>query len=156
MKLLVVAVGHKMPGWVDDAFAEYAKRLPRNFAFELTEVRPEPRTSGKTVPQLLAAEAARIEAAIPAGALRVACDEHGKDLTTMQLSEKLRQWQDSASDIALVIGGPDGLAPSVKDSARLSMRLSSMTLPHGLARVLLAEQIYRAWSILQNHPYHRE
>ena len=156
MKLLVVAVGHKMPGWVDDAFAEYAKRLPRNFAFELTEVRPEPRTSGKTVPQLLAAEAARIEAAIPAGALRVACDEHGKDLTTMQLSEKLRQWQDSASDIALVIGGPDGLAPSIKDSARLTIRLSSMTLPHGLARVLLAEQVYRAWSILQNHPYHRE
>ncbi len=156
MKLLVVAVGHKMPGWVDDAFAEYAKRLPRNFAFELTEVRPEPRTSGKTVPQLLAAEAARIEAAIPAGALRVVCDEHGKDLTTMQLSEKLRQWQDSASDIALVIGGPDGLAPSIKDSARLTIRLSSMTLPHGLARVLLAEQVYRAWSILQNHPYHRE
>jgi len=111
---------------------------------------------GLTLPQLLAAEAARIEAAIPAGALRVACDEHGKDLTTMQLSEKLRQWQDSASDIALVIGGPDGLAPSIKDSARLTIRLSSMTLPHGLARVLLAEQVYRAWSILQNHPYHRE
>lgn len=156
MKLRVVAVGHKMPGWVDDAVAEYAKRLPRNFAFELGEVRPEPRTSGKTVPQLLAAEAARIEAAIPAGVLRVVCDEHGKDLTTMQLSERLRQWQDSASDIALVIGGPDGLAQSIKDSAGLTLRLSSMTLPHGLARVLLAEQLYRAWSILQNHPYHRE
>lgn len=156
MKLQVVAVGHKMPGWVDDAFAEYAKRLPRTFGFELAEVRPESRTSGKTVPQLLAAEAARIEAAIPAGAVTVICDERGKDLTTMQLSEKLRQWQDSATDIALVIGGPDGLAQSVKDSARLTIRLSSMTLAHGLARVLLAEQIYRAWSILQNHPYHRE
>lgn len=156
MKLHVIAVGHKMPGWVDDAFAEYAKRLPRNFAFELTEVRPESRTSGKTVRQLLAAEAARIETAIPAGAMRVICDEHGVDLTTMRLSEKLRQWQDSATDIALVIGGPDGLADAIKDSARLTIRLSSMTLPHGLARVLLAEQLYRAWSILQNHPYHRE
>lgn len=156
MKLLVVAVGHKMPGWVDAAFAEYAKRLPRNFAFELTEVRPEARSSGKSVPQLLAAEAARIAAAIPAGAARVVCDEHGDDLTTMRLSEKLRQWQDSATDIAMIIGGPDGLARSIKDSARFTIRLSSMTLPHGLARVLLVEQVYRAWSILQNHPYHRE
>ena len=156
MKLTVVAVGHKMPGWVDAAFADYAKRLPRNFSLELVEVRPEPRTSGKSVPQLLDAEAARIDAAIPEGATRVICDEHGEDLTTRRLSEKLRQWQDSATAIALVIGGPDGLAPSIKQSARMSLRLSSMTLPHGLARVLLAEQIYRAWSILQNHPYHRE
>jgi 23S rRNA (pseudouridine1915-N3)-methyltransferase len=156
MKLCVVAVGHKMPGWVDTAFADYAKRLPRNFAFELVEVKPEARTSGKTVPQLLAAEALRLDAAIPAGAVRVVCDEHGADLTTVKLAEKLRQWQDSATDVALVIGGPDGLAPSIKDSARLTIRLSSMTLPHALARVLLAEQVYRAWSILQNHPYHRE
>ena len=156
MKITVVAVGHRMPGWVDTAFTDYAKRLPRNFGFGLIEVRPESRTSGKSVPQLLAAEAARIAAAIPAAATRVICDEHGDDLTTARLSEKLRQWQDSATDIALVIGGPDGLAPSIKQSARMSMRLSSMTLPHGLARVLLAEQVYRAWSILQNHPYHRE
>lgn len=156
MKLVVVAVGHKMPAWVDAAFADYAKRLPRNMAFELVEVRPEARTSGKSVPQLLAAEAVRIDAAIPAGAARVICDEHGDDITTMKLSAKLQQWQDSATDIAMVIGGPDGLAQSIKDSARLTLRLSSMTLPHGLARVLLVEQVYRAWSILQNHPYHRE
>jgi 23S rRNA (pseudouridine1915-N3)-methyltransferase len=156
MKLLIVAVGHKMPGWVDEAFADYAKRLPRNLGFELVEVRPETRTSGKTVPQMLAAEAARLDAAIPAGAARVICDEHGEDITTMKLSARLRQWQDSATDIAMVIGGPDGLADSIKSSARLTLRLSSMTLPHGLARVFLAEQIYRAWSILQNHPYHRE
>jgi 23S rRNA (pseudouridine1915-N3)-methyltransferase len=105
---------------------------------------------------LLSAEAARIEAATPQGAARVVCDEHGEDLTTMRLSEKLRHWQDSATDIAMLIGGPDGLAKSIKDSARLSIRLSSLTLPHGLARVLLVEQIYRAWSILQSHPYHRE
>ena len=156
MKLTVVAVGHKMPGWVDAAFADYAKRLPRNFAFALVEVRPEARSSGKSVPQLLSAEAARIEAATPQGAARVVCDEHGEDLTTMRLSEKLRHWQDSATEIAMLIGGPDGLAKSIKDSARLSIRLSSLTLPHGLARVLLVEQIYRAWSILQSHPYHRE
>ena len=101
MKLTVVAVGHKMPGWVDAAFADYAKRLPRNFAFALVEVRPEARSSGKSVPQLLSAEAARIEAATPQGAARVVCDEHGEDLTTMRLSEKLRHWQDSATDIAM-------------------------------------------------------
>jgi 23S rRNA (pseudouridine1915-N3)-methyltransferase len=156
MKLVVVAVGHKMPGWVDAGFTEYAKRLPRHFGFDLLEIRPEPRSSGKSVPQLLAAEAARIENAIPPGTIRVVCDEHGDDLTTIGLSEKLRQWQDSGCDVALIIGGADGLAQSIKDGARATIRLSSMTLPHGLARVLLAEQLYRAWSILQNHPYHRE
>ena len=110
MKLTVVAVGHKMPGWVDTAFADYAKRLPRNLAFELTEVRPESRTSGKTVAQLLAAEAARLEAAIPAGAARVICDEHGDDITTMRLCEKLRQWQESTGPASR--RSPDRSPPS--------------------------------------------
>jgi 23S rRNA (pseudouridine1915-N3)-methyltransferase len=156
MKLHIIAVGLRMPGWVDAGFAEYAKRMPRHFPFGLVEIRPEPRNSGKSVGQLLAAEAARIGAAIPAGATRVVCDERGADLTTTQFAKRLQSWQDGGGDIAFLIGGPDGLDRSIKEGAQATIRLSGMTLPHGLARVLLAEQIYRAWSILQNHPYHRE
>jgi 23S rRNA (pseudouridine1915-N3)-methyltransferase len=156
MKFHIIAVGVRMPGWVDAGFAEYARRLPRHFPLGLVEIRPEPRSSGKNVEQLLAAEAVRIGAAIPAGATRVVCDERGTDLTTMQFAKRLQSWQGRGGDIAFLIGGPDGLARSIKDGAHAAIRLSGMTLPHGLARVLLAEQIYRAWSILQNHPYHRE
>ena len=156
MKLHLVAVGVRMPGWVDQAFAEYAKRMPRDCRLELTEIRPEPRAGGKTVPQLLAAEGERIERAMPRDFLRVALDERGKELTTAQLARWLETQRRDGGDIAFLIGGADGLAPAVKDGASLALRLSAMTLPHGLARVLLAEQLYRANSILHNHPYHRE
>ena len=154
MKLLVVAVGARMPGWVDEAFEEYAKRMPRSLKIELIEIRPEPRAGGKQAERLMQAEAARIERAVPRAALRVALDERGREMTTPELARWLAARSLDGRDIAFLIGGADGLAPEAKRGAE-TLRLSAMTLPHGLARVLLAEQLYRAASILENHPYHR-
>jgi 23S rRNA (pseudouridine1915-N3)-methyltransferase len=156
MKLVVVAVGTRMPGWVDEAFAEYAKRMPRSAKLELVEVRPEPRVQGKSVTQMLGLEAARIAAAVPDRAKTVALDERGREFTSAALARWLGRRLEEGIDTAFLVGGPDGLAPSLKERAETVMRLSAMTLPHGLARMLLAEQIYRAVSILQNHPYHRQ
>ena len=155
MKLFVVAVGARMPGWIDEAFNEYAKRMPRSLATGLIEIRPEPRSSGKTAEQLMAAEAARIERAVPRGAFRVALDERGSEMTTAGLARWLDLRRRDGGDVAFLIGGPDGLAEATKRGADATLRLSAMTLPHGLARVLLAEQLYRAAAILDNHPYHR-
>jgi 23S rRNA (pseudouridine1915-N3)-methyltransferase len=154
MRLLVVAVGARMPGWIDEAFGEYARRMPRSLRIELIEIRPEPRASGKSAEQLMQAEAVRIERAVPRGALRVALDERGSEMTTTELARWLDVRRRDGSDIAFLIGGADGLAPEAKRGAE-TLRLSALTLPHGLARVLLAEQLYRAASILENHPYHR-
>ncbi len=156
MKLVVVAVGLKMPRWVDEAFAEYAKRMPRTAKLELVAVRPEPRVEGRTVEQMLGLEAERIAAAVPDRAKTVALDERGREFTSTTFSRWMGRRIEEGIDTAFLVGGPDGLAPRLKDNAEMLMRLSAMTLPHGLARVLLAEQIYRAVSILQNHPYHRE
>lgn len=145
-----------MPRWVDEAFAEYAKRMPRNARLELVEVRPEPRLEAKTVDQMLDLEAQRIAAAVPDRTKTVALDERGREFTSAALARWLERRLQEGVDTAFLIGGPDGLAAPLKNSAETLMRLSSMTLPHGLARVLLAEQLYRAVSILQNHPYHRE
>jgi 23S rRNA (pseudouridine1915-N3)-methyltransferase len=155
MKLLVVAVGARMPGWIDEAFEEYARRMPRGMKTELIEIRPEPRSGGKSNEQLMAAEAARIERAVPRGAFRVALDELGQEMTTAGLARWLDSRRRDGGDLAFLIGGADGLAPELKRSAGATLRLSAMTLPHGLARVVLAEQLYRAASILENHPYHR-
>jgi 23S rRNA (pseudouridine1915-N3)-methyltransferase len=155
MKLFVVAVGARMPGWVDEAFNEYAKRMPRSLSTGLVEIRPEPRSSGKSVEQLMAAEAARIGRAVPRSAFVVALDERGREMTTPELARWLDARRRDGRDLAFLIGGADGLAPEVKRGAELVLRLSAMTLPHGLARVLLAEQLYRAAAILGNHPYHR-
>lgn len=156
MKLSVAAVGTRMPAWADEAFAEFARRMPRELPLELREVKAEPRSSGRPVEALLAAEAARIRAALPARSRLVALDERGADLTTQQLAARLRQWMETGDDVAFVIGGPDGLAPDLKSAADETLRLSSLTLPHALARVLLAEALYRAASLLKGHPYHRE
>jgi 23S rRNA (pseudouridine1915-N3)-methyltransferase len=156
MRFLVVAVGAGQPHWVDDAFAEYAKRMPREARLELAEVRAEPRRSGKPVDALLAAEAKRIAGAIPRGAARVVLDERGRDLTTTELAKLASRWLEGGRDVTFLIGGPDGLAAETKAGADATLRLSSLTLPHGLVRVLLAEQLYRAMSILAGHPYHRE
>ena len=156
MKLLIVAVGTRMPGWVGTGFDDYAKRMPREAAIELTEVKAEPRTTGKTVAAMMAAEAARIEAALPARCRRVILDEHGRDTTTRDLAARLEQWLGEGDDVAFIIGGPDGLDPALKASAHETVRLSSLTLPHAMVRPLLAEALYRAWSVLNNHPYHRE
>jgi len=156
MKLLVVAVGTRMPAWVDQGFTEYAKRMPRTLPLELAEIRPEPRGEGKTVAQLLAAEAERIERAVPRGSLRIALDERGRELTTSALARWLADRQRDGADLAFLIGGADGLAPGLKTGAAMQLRLSAFTLPHGLARVVLAEQLYRASAVLQGHPYHRQ
>jgi len=155
MKLLVVAVGARMPGWIDEAFDEYTKRMPRSLKTELIEIRPESRTGGKSAEQLLAGEAARIGRAVPRGAFVVALDEHGREFTSAGLARWLDERRRDGRDLAFLIGGADGLAPEAKRGAGTTLRLSAMTLPHGLARVVLAEQLYRAASILENHPYHR-
>ena len=155
MKLLLVAVGQRQPGWADAAYAEFAKRFPPEMRLELKAVKAEPR-GAKTAEQLMAAEATRIEAALPKGARRVVLDEHGARVTTVQLAARLTSWLHDGRDVALLVGGPDGLAPSLKASADETLRLSELTLPHAFVRVLLAEALYRAWTVTINHPYHRE
>ena len=155
MRLLVVAVGQRVPDWAQAAWDDYAKRFPPEMRLELKAVKTEPRAS-KTVPALLAAERERIAGAIPKGARVVALDERGATLTTVALAAKLKDWQLENDVVALVIGGPDGLDPAFRQAAHERIRLSDLTLPHAMVRVLLAEQLYRAWSINAGHPYHRE
>lgn len=155
MRLTIVAVGQKVPDWAQTAYDDYAKRFPPELKVELKAVKTEPRAS-KTLENLLAAERTRIEGAIARGCRVVALDERGTAVTTMALAEKLKGWQLSGDDVAIVIGGPDGLDAGLKQSAHERIRLSDLTLPHAMVRVLLIEQLYRAWSITINHPYHRE
>lgn len=155
MKLYVVAVGQRVPDWAQTAWDDYAKRFPPELKVELKAVKTEPRAS-KTLETIYAAERERIEAAIPRGTHIVALDERGTTLTTVALANKLKDWQLASDDVALVIGGPDGLDPAFRKAAHERIRLSDLTLPHAMVRVLLVEQLYRAWSINANHPYHRE
>jgi 23S rRNA (pseudouridine1915-N3)-methyltransferase len=155
MQLVIAAVGSRMPAWVDAAFEDYAARMPPDLRIVLREVRPEARTAGKSVDAMTAGEALRLREALPKHGPRIALDEHGRDLTSTALAGLIEQWRGDGDDVAFLIGGPDGLDATLKAEASQRLRLSSMTLPHGLARVLLAEQLYRAWSITQNHPYHR-
>jgi len=155
MKLWLVAVGQRQPAWAETAYADFAKRFPPEMRLELKAVKAEPR-GGKTAEQLMAAEAARLEAAVPRGARRVVLDERGTRLTTTQLAQRLTAWQHDGRDVALLIGGPDGLDATLKASADETLRLSDLTLPHAFVRVLLAEALYRAWTVTVNHPYHRE
>ncbi len=154
MLLRIVAVGQRVPDWAQTAWDDYAKRFPPEIRVELKAVKTEPRGS-KTLETLYAAERARIEAAIPKGARTVALDERGEALNTPALARRLSLWQEQG-DVALLIGGPDGLDPALRQAAHERIRLSDLTLPHAFARVLLIEQLYRAWSINAKHPYHRE
>jgi 23S rRNA (pseudouridine1915-N3)-methyltransferase len=155
MRLTIVAVGQKVPDWAQTAYDDYAKRFPPELKVELRAVKTEPRAS-RTLDNLLAAERQRIEAVIPKGTRIVALDERGTAVTTVALSTRLTGWQLGGDDVAIVIGGPDGLDPGFKQAAHERLRLSDLTLPHAMVRVLLIEQLYRAWSITVNHPYHRE
>lgn len=155
MQLVIAAVGHKMPAWIESGFGEYAKRMPSDCRIVLKEIKPVERSGSKTAETAMALERTKIEAAVPKGARIIALDEQGKDLTSMQLSQLLKQWQQDGGDVTFVIGGADGLDPDFKKNADMLIRISSLTLPHGMVRVMLAEQLYRAWSITQNHPYHR-
>ena len=156
MKLYLLAVGTRMPSWVDQAYEEFARRMPREMPLELCEIKAESRNKGKPVAALMQAEAQRLRAALPARVHKVILDEHGTDLTTQALAKRLESWRNGGTDVALIIGGPDGLSPEIKAEADEKIRLSSLTLPHALVRVLLAEALYRAASLLQGHPYHRE
>jgi 23S rRNA (pseudouridine1915-N3)-methyltransferase len=156
VKLILLCVGNKMPDWITQGFNEYAKRMPREAKIELLEIKPEPRTSGKTAEQMMQAEAQRILNALPEGSLRIALDERGAMPTTKQLAAQMQSWMRDGQDVAFIVGGADGLHDSVKRAAQHLMALSAFTLPHALVRVLLAEQLYRAYSLMHNHPYHRE
>lgn len=156
MKLIIVSVGNRMPDWITAGFNEYAKRMPREARLELLELKPEPRSSGKTTAQIMEAEAQRILAALPQQCLRIALDEHGTQPTTKQLAAQMQDWMREGTDVAFIIGGADGLHDTVKQAAQRLMALSALTLPHAFVRVLLAEQLYRAHSLMHNHPYHRE
>ncbi len=155
-KLHIVAVSARAPGWASAACEEYLKRMPRGYEVRRAGVKPEPRSGGQPLERMLAAEAARIRAMLPRGARVVALDERGKDLDTARFAASLRDWLADATPVAFVIGGADGLDAGLKREASLVMRLSSLTLPHALAQVLLCEQLYRAASLLTGHPYHRD
>ena len=155
MKLVIVAVGQRMPDWAQTAYDDYAKRFPPDLRVDIKTVKTEPR-GAKTVETVMAAERDRITSALPKGCRVVVLDERGTPLTTKALAQQLKQWQMGGDDVALVIGGPDGLEPAFRETAHQRIRLSDMTLPHAMVRVLLIEQLYRAWSINANHPYHRE
>lgn len=156
MKLVIVAVGTRLPSWVVEGYRGYAKRMPPGAALELVEIKAEARTTGKSVAQMLAAEAVRIRAALPKGGRVIALDERGKEISTCGLAVQLEAWMQERGPVVFLIGGPDGLDAALKKTAAMQLRLSAMTLPHGLARVLLAEQLYRALAIIGGHPYHRE
>jgi 23S rRNA (pseudouridine1915-N3)-methyltransferase len=156
MRLIVAAVGQKPPAWADAAYAEFARRFPPEMRLELKAVKAEPRAAGRPPDQLMLAEAKRLLAALPAGARRVALDERGSRWTTRGLADRLQAWRGEGRDVAFLVGGPDGLDPALKATADETARLSDLTLPHALVRVLLAEALYRAWSLSTGHPYHRE
>jgi 23S rRNA (pseudouridine1915-N3)-methyltransferase len=156
VRLVIAAIGQRQPAWAEAAYDDFAKRFPPELRLELKALKAEPRTSGKPAAALMAAEAQRIEAAIPKGARRVVLDERGTRLNTAALAERLRFWMGDGRDVAFLIGGPDGLDAGLKATADETMRLSELTLPHAFVRVLLAEGLYRAWSLTVNHPYHRE
>jgi len=156
MVIHFITVGQKMPKWVQDGYAEYAKRLPKSCAIKLVELPMAQRGKTGSADKYKAEEAKKILAAIPKGAQLIVLDEHGQQVTTKGLAVKLEDWLASGQDVALVVGGPDGLEQSLIQQAKWKWGLSKLTMPHPMVRILVAEQIYRAYSVINNHPYHRE
>ena len=156
MKLNLIAVGTHMPKWIAEGFAEYQKRLSKECKINLIEIAPNQRTKNSNVAQLIAAEEKKIFAAAPKQSQRIALNVQGTMWSTKQLAEKLQQWQLNSQDISFMIGGPDGLGPECLSSAKHIWSLSPLTLPHMLVRIIVVEQLYRAWSFLKGHPYHRD
>jgi 23S rRNA (pseudouridine1915-N3)-methyltransferase len=161
MKVCIIAIGQKMPSWAQQAFDDYAKRMPPEWKFACKALKAEPRSSGTSTAKIMQAEAERIAQAIASlgkNTCVVVLDEHGKGQTTQQLAQFITEVQEQGQgdNLAFIIGGADGLDPSVKAAAQRQIRVSDMTLPHAMVRVLLTEQIYRAWSLAAGHPYHRE
>ena len=155
MKLRIISVGHKMPDWVQSACSEYTKRMPREMSVDIIEIKPDKRAAGKNDEVVQEAEAKRILEAAGRDYL-VALDERGQEVTTLQLADKMRSWMESGRDVSLVIGGADGLHESLKRKADWLWSLSRLTMPHGMVRVMLSEQLYRGLSVINHHPYHRE
>ena len=153
--ILILAVGQRQPAWVNDAVADYLDRFPENQRPQLREIKAEPRTTGKPMAALLQAEAGRLRASIPKDAVTIVLDEYGKAVTTQEFAALIERFEQTATQLVFLIGGPDGLDPKLKSESQQILRLSSMTLPHGMARVLLTEQLYRVRSLLNHHPYHR-
>ena len=156
MRVTILSVGHRMPAWIQEGYQEYTRRMPPEIRVELTELKPEERGAGRSVDKAKAAEGERVLAALPEGATLLALDERGKAISTQGLSVLLSGWMRDGSHPVFAIGGADGHADAVRERADKLVSLSALTLPHGMVRVLLAEQLYRAWSILARHPYHRE
>ncbi len=155
MKLHIISIGHKMPSWVEKACTEYIKRMPRELTVDIIEIKPDKRADGKNSAAVQEAEAKRILEAAGKDFL-IACDERGQEVTTLQLAEKMQFWQTLGRDVSIMIGGADGLHPELKKQADFQWGLSKLTLPHAFVRVLLCEQLYRAHTVIQGHPYHRE
>ncbi len=155
MKITIVAVGLKQPTWAEDAVKDYLSRFPSDWKVELKTVKAEDRTSKKPIARIMELEAERIRNALPKNAFLVVLDERGKDFTSVALARQLQTWDNQGEHIAFVIGGADGIDPSLKSEGQFMLRLSSLTLPHAFVRVMIAEQLYRSWSLLHNHPYHR-
>lgn len=155
MQINLISVGNKMPGWIQQGYDEYAKRMPRECNLVLKEIMPGKRGKNSDVSRIVRDEGERMIAALPARSHIVTLDIPGKQWTTPDLSVAMKKWLESGQNVALMIGGPEGLADSVRDVAKESWSLSKLTFPHPVVRILVAEQLYRAWSILNNHPYHR-
>ncbi len=145
-----------MPTWIESGFKEYAKRLPKNINFKLIEINPAIRGKNNSAENYKQKEEENINAVLADKSFIIALDEHGKTISSQKLANQLQTWNDENQHISLIIGGADGLSDAIKKKANQLWSLSGMTLPHGLVRVMIAEQIYRAWTITQNHPYHRE
>lgn len=155
MKIYLIAVGNKMPKFVEEGYKEYAKRFPKDCSLELVEIPAQKRGKNADIARITEQEGNQMIAAIPKGALVVTLDIPGKMYNTEQLAEELNSWKNSGRDVALLVGGPEGLSPACKALAEKSWSLSPLTLPHPIVRIILAEALYRAWSVTANHPYHR-
>lgn len=155
MQIHLISIGNKMPKWVNDGFNEYAKRMPDECSLKLTEINPGHRGKSADVKRAVREEGMRMLAAVPKGALVVALDVKGKPWSTEQLAVRMDDWMQEGHSVALLVGGPEGLCDECLAAADLKWSLSAMTFPHPLVRIIMAEQLYRAWSILNNHPYHR-
>lgn len=155
MRIHLLAVGQRMPGWIESGYTEFAQRLPPECRLELKQIVPGDRGKGRDPERVMVVEGERLLSALPKSARVIALDEHGQAWSSVELSGQMQAWMQDGRDVALLVGGADGLAPAVKARAESLWSLSNLTLPHALVRVLVAEQVYRAWSILKNHPYHR-
>ena len=155
MNIHLISVGNRMPKWVEQGYGEYAKRMPAECALKLVEIAPGHRGKGADIARAVRDEGERMLKAIPRDCLVIALEVKGREWSTEQLADKLSGWMESGRDLVLLVGGPEGLADSCRKRADLLWSLSSLTMPHPLVRVVLAEQIYRAWSLMRNHPYHR-